>query len=315
MSLKAIDFAARLEWLRGALPPATASKLVTGVLSIALAAAAVREGLDIRWALGATALAASPGHKSSSTRSNESTVRSSAIQALVSAHLFGLAPAPEGRLAAAAVQRDTTLVLTGTIATADPSTGLAMIGASAEKAHVHPVGASVARGVVLRAVYRDHVIVDRSGELSAVYFPRVGQAAVTAARIRSVASVARRARSAPDDAESEQSQREKIDAAIAAESDRTAAFLRQQPFYSGDQLRGIVLQPGSDPGMLAQLGLKAGDVLEWIDGSPIAQPDRLDWLSQRLHSGQPVELSVIRPGAGEVEVRIPAGAVADMIEN
>lgn len=312
ISLKGTDFAARLARVRGALSPARASKLVTAVLAVGLACAAVHEGLDIRWALGASALATSSDHESPSTRSSESAARSSALQTLSSAHLFGLAPAPEGRLAAA--QRDTTLVLTGTFATRRPSSGLAIIGASAEAAHVHPVGDSLASGVVLRAVYRDHVIVERSGQLSAVFFPRNG-AALTIAAIPPDASAKRRARSDPEDVDSQDLQRQHIEDTIETESERTAAFVRQQPFYSDGQLRGIVLQPGSDPAMLAQLGLKAGDVLEWVDGSVISEPDRLDWLRQRLQSGQPVQLSVIRPGSGEVDVKIPGGAVAGMIEN
>jgi type II secretion system protein C len=310
ISLKAIDFAARLARVRSTLSSARASKMVTGVLVVALAAAALHEALDIRWALGASVLATSSGQGSPSSRSSESAARSQALQALLNAHLFGLAPAPEGRLAAA--QRDTTLVLTGTIATRHPSSGLAIIGASAETAHVHPVGDSLARGVVLRAVYRDHVVVERSGQLSLVFFPRSGKAALTAA-IPPHAS--RGVRGSPDDGDSEELQRQRIEDAIEAESERTSAFVRQQPFYADGQLRGIVLQPGSDPAMLAQLGLKAGDVLEWVDGSVIAQPDRLDWLRQRLESGQPVDLSVIRPGSGQVDVKIPGGAVAGMIEN
>jgi len=312
ISLKAIDFAARLPRMRSVLSPARASKVITGVLAVGLAAAAVHEGLDIRWALRAYALAASSDHGSLSTRSNESAARSPTLQTVMNAHLFGLAPAAEGRLAAA--QRDTTLVLTGTIATRQPSSGLAIIGASPETARVHPVGDSLASGVVLRAVYRDHVIVERSGQLSAVFFPRSGKAALAAAALP-YASATRRARSNPDDVDSEELQRQHIEDAVEAESERTAAFVRQQPFYSDGQLRGIALEPGSDPAMLARLGIKSGDVLEFVDGSPIADPDRLDWLRQRLQSGQPVDLSVIRPGSGEVEVKIPGGAVTGMIEN
>lgn len=314
ISLKAFDFAACLKRLRGALAPARASQVVSGALAVALAAAAVQEGLDIRWALGASALATSVGRQGSSTHEGGSTFGSPALKALANAHLFGLAPAPEGRPTATAARRDTTLVLTGTIATSHPSRGFAIIGASAEAAHVHPVGDALANDVVLRAVYRDHVIVERAGQLRAVFFPRAGRPAFTAAAIRSRASVTRRVRNDPD-VVSEQSQRQQIEDAIETESERTAAFLRQKPFYPDGQFRGIVLEPGSDPAMLAQLGLKAGDVLQFIDGSVIAEPDRLDWLRERLQSGQPVKLSVIRPGAGEVDVKIPAGAVSGMIEN
>jgi type II secretion system protein C len=312
ISLRSTASAARLRRLRGVLPPIPVSKLVTGALAAALVVAALQEGFDIRWALGAAALASSADHKSPRTRSNESPIRSPALRALMSAHLFGLASTPAGGLSGAAAQRDTKLVLTGTIATPDPSSGFAMIGASAEAARVHPVGEALSGGVVLRAVYRDHVLVERAGQVSAVFFLRTGKPAFTAAAIRSQPSAGRAMRT---DGDGEQSQRQHIDDAIEAESERTAAFVHQQPFYSDGQLRGIVLEPGSDPAMLAQLGLKAGDVLEHVDGSVVADPDRLDFLRQRLQSGQPVVLSVIRPGVGAVDVKISGTAVAGMIEN
>jgi general secretion pathway protein C len=308
ISLKAIDFAARLERRRSALFPAQVSKLITGALTLALAATGVHEGLEIRWALAASGIATSGGRESPSTRSDSSVVAPTALQTLVSAHLFGSAPAATG----AAAQRDTALVLTGTIAMPDPSSGFALIGPSAETARVHPVGDSLAGGAMLRAVYRDHVIVERAGELRAVFFPRSANAALTAALIRPDESPAG---DVPDDGDGGQSQRQHIEDALEAESDRTAAVLREQPFYSQGQLRGIVLEPGSDPGMLAQLGLKAGDVLEHVDGSVVADPDRLALLRERLQSGSAVELSVIRPGVGAVEVTIPGGAVAGMIAN
>jgi type II secretion system protein C len=312
ISLKALGFTARLPRLRSALSPAWAAKVVTAVLAAALVAGAVQEGRDIRWALVASALATSPGRGIRSNRSNGAAAHSLSLQALSNAHLFGLAPAPAGQLAAA--QRDTTLVLTGTVATPDPSTGLAMIGGSAATARLHPVGDSLASGAVLSAVYRDHVLVDRGGQLSTVFFPRTAKAAFVAA-ITPHASAIRPARGDPDDVDSQDLQRQHIEDAIETESERTAAIVRQQPFYSGGQLRGIALEPGGDPALLAHLGIKAGDVLEFVDGSPIAQADRLDWLRQRLQSGQPVKLSVIRPGSGEVDVKIPGGAVAGMIEN
>lgn len=311
ISLKGIDFAARRKPLRCVMTPRQASKLVTGTLAVALAGTAVQAGLNIRWALAACGAAATGSPRVRSAPASKSVVVSAALQRLVNAHLFGQAPAPDERLAAASAPRDSTLVLTGTIATLNPSRGFALIGASAETAHVHPVGDSLMSGAVLRAVYRDHVIVERAGQLRVVFFPRPGKVAFVAAPIGPRVSP----RESGADVDGEQSERQHIEEAIEAESERTAAFVRQQPFYSDDQLRGIALEPGSDPAMLAQLGLRAGDVLEFINGSPIAQPDRLDWLRQRLQSGQPVELSVIRPGSGEVEVKIPAGAVSGMIEN
>lgn len=312
ISLKTIGVAVGVERLCKALAVPRAAKLVSGMLAIALTASAAHEALEIWRVLTDYSVVAPRGAQYAGTRSNGSAVESSVLQTLVSAHLFGAAPASARGRTAAGAQRDTALVLTGTIATPDPAIGLALIGASAEAAHVHPVGDSLTDGAVLRAVYRDHVIVERAGQLTAVFFPRALKGALSTAYNP---SRARAAVDAPNREDRAQSERQHIEDTLEAESEHTAAFLRQQPFYSDGQLRGIVLEPGSDPGMLARLGLRAGDVLEHIGESVIAEPDRLDLLRQQLQSGQPVELTVIRPGVGSVDVTIPAGAVAGMIEN
>lgn len=311
VSLDATDLGARLERLRGVLPLTQAPRLVAGVLAVALAAAVAREGLDIHWAITASTAATSRNSVKPDTRSGKSGGWSSAVQGLVSAHLFGLAPTSARELTAVA-QRDTTLVLTGTISTPDPSSGMALIGASAQTADVHPVGDSVTGGVVLRAVYRDHVIVDRSGQLSAVFLRRDDKAALAPLLAQSTESDAAEAADHKDAADS---QRQEIEHTLQEESDRTAAFLRQEPFYSQGQFRGVVIEPGSDPEMLAELGLKAGDVLQHVDGAVVVDPDRLDMLRKRLASGRPVTVSVIRPGVGPLDVTIASGAVAGMIAN
>lgn len=310
ISLNAIDFGARLARLRGVLPLAQAPKLVAGMLAVALAAAALHEGLDIHWALTASAGATSHDPMKSGTGSVKSGGASQAIQTLVNAHLFGMAPIPAGRLLAA--QRDTTLVLTGTLATPDPSSGLALIGASMQTAHVHPVGDSVASGVVLRAVYRDRVLVERAGRLGAVFLRRDAKGAPAPLLAQSDGSAPA---DAPSDEDAADSRRQDIEQTLDAESDRTSAFLRQQPFYAQGQFRGIVIEPGSDPGMLTELGLRAGDVLQHVDGAMVVDPARLDMLRERLASGRAVTVSVIRPGVGPVDITISGGAVAGMIAN
>ncbi len=315
ISLKAIDFGARLERLRGVLSLARVPKLVTGILALAFAAAAVHEGLDIRWALAASARATSSDLAKSRIGSVNSAASSLAYQALANAHLFGLASTTAGQMTAVA-QRDTTLVLTGTIATPDPSSGLALLGASMQTARLHAVGDSVANGAVLRAVYRDHVIVERSGQLSAVFLRRDLKGALAALLAQSGESArADAAADASDGQDAADSQRENIERTLETESDRTGAFLRQEPFYAQSQFRGVLIEPGSDPGMLAHLGLKAGDVLQHVDGAVVDDSARLAMLRERLASGRPVTVSVIRPGVGPVDVTIPGGAVAGMIAN
>jgi len=47
----------------------------------------------------------------------------------------------------------------------------------------------------------------------------------------------------------------------------------------------------------------------------VADPSRLEVLRERLASGRPVKVSVIRPGVGPLDVTIAGGAVAGMVAN
>ncbi len=276
-------------------------------MAAAVTGAAVLDGFDLYRAIGEFRTSAKNAKTIAMHR--DYVASTTALQALVRAHLFGYR-APPAADATPAV-RDTSLVLTGTIATADPATGFALIGPSKELAHLHPVGAAIATGVALRAVYPDRVIVDRDGRLATVYLPR--GAGILAAIQHSPVAQPSADEAAEDD--STGSQQQEIEQSLEKESARTAAFLRQEPFYSQGQFRGIVIEPGTDPELLTKMGLKPGDVLHHVDGAMVVDSDRLDMLRERLASGRPVRVSVIRPGVGPVDITIDSHLVAAMIEN
>lgn len=278
-------------------------------MAAALAGMALLEGFDLYEAIRELR-SATVDSTSTVVMHGEITVPAMDIQALARSHLFGSSGSLTAGRAAAAAARNTTLVLTGTIATADPAIGFALIGPSRERAQLHPAGAAIASGVMLREVYPDRVIVERAGSVATVFLPR---GAGLLAAMQAPAAQPASADAAADD--TGESQQQEVEQSLQKESERTAAFLRQEPFYSQGQFRGILIEPGSDPGLLAQMGLKPGDVLQHVNGAMVVDPDRLDVLRERLASGKPVQVSVIRPGIGPVDVTIDSNLVAAMIEN
>ena len=153
----------------GAVRSPRAPRIACGILLIGLAASTVNDGVALYRAATAAGMTDLKGVKISPT-SGRSYFSSDSLRALASAHLFGF---DASTLAAgnAPAPRDTSLVLTGTLATANPSRGFALIGTRKDQALAHPVGDVVASGVVLWAVYPNRVIVKRAGLFATVFLP------------------------------------------------------------------------------------------------------------------------------------------------
>src|SRR3984885_13375777 len=94
------------------------------------------------------------------------------VQAVVSAHLFGVAVAdPSAQDPNDAPLSSANLALAGTIATENPKKGIAIIS-DGGPSKVFAVGDNV-NGASLYSVYLDHVILDRAGNLETLVLPRL----------------------------------------------------------------------------------------------------------------------------------------------
>lgn len=275
---------------------------------MALAGVLVNDGRALYEAFAAARTAGAGYAEGSHAARADGTTASEALRSLAAAHLFGVRPVAS--LSAANEARDTSLVLTGIIATGDPAVGYALIGTSKSQAHVHAVGGTIAQGVVLRAIYRDHVVVERDGRLASVRLPRATAPPLLPPPLQQPAESV--AGAAPDD--SPDSPQRQIEDALQKENERTAAVLEERAYVPQGEFRGVLIEPGTNPELLAQLGLKPGDVLRAVDSTTV-ESDRLDMLRQRLASGRPVEVSVTRPGVGPMELTVDSNLVAGMIEN
>ncbi len=90
---------------------------------------------------------------------------------------------------------------------------------------------------------------------------------------------------------------DQITALVDADSippELASKLLRFQPSLGPAGLEGFRLYPGSDAQAFVNSGLRAGDVLEAVDGSPITSPRDLVPLLRAVRDVKPVQLRLLR---------------------
>lgn len=175
------------------------------------------------------------------------------------------------------------MVLAGVLAEADPQAGAAIIGDTAATAKFYIVGNSLPGGARLQAVYADRVIIDRNGTLESLVLPRQSVGGRAAPPIVS--------NNSPGAATLER-MRSMIQQNPGALSD---VIRPQQVMVQGKQ-RGFRVYPGRNPAAFARLGLRPGDLITEINGTPLDDPARGDEIFRTIGSTPEVRVSVTRNG-------------------
>jgi len=200
------------------------------------------------------------------------------VATIARAKLFGEAPVAvaSGEPAPATSMP---LVLSGIISARDPKSGMAILGPTVQAAKVYAVGDSVPGGAKLNAVYEDHVLLDRGGSLETLSLPRQfargGAAPPPLARTSPVESVRR---------------------IIDEQPSIIGRVLRPQVVFDNGHQRGFRVYPGSDRGAFMQLGLRPGDLVTAINGTPLDDPARGDEIMRTLGSATEARVTVMRNG-------------------
>lgn len=202
------------------------------------------------------------------------------LPAIVNAHLFGIAPDAGNPSDAPATSAN--LSLAGTLASTDPSTGWAIIGATGQSARVYATGASLPGGTRLVAVYPDRVILDRGGARESLVLPRLSGAAGTAFVSPAGQPGATLA--------------ENVRQMMAQDPAAANELLRPQPVYAGGQLRGFRVYPGRNRTQFARIGLQPGDLVMSINGAALDDPQRGLEILRGVGQGVPVTLTIDRNG-------------------
>jgi general secretion pathway protein C len=210
------------------------------------------------------------------------------VQSVVSAHLFGVAaPDPTLQDPANAPQSTANLVLAGTIATQDPKHGVAIIS-DGGPSKVYSVGDNVG-GATLHSVYLDRVILDRGGTLETLLLPRLigpgmhGPAVVRRAPSgdpRTVAAV------------------ENIRRMVQQDPGILDQVMRTVPSYdnAAGRLRGFRAYPGRNRQIFNKLGLKPGDLVTAINGTPLDDPQRSQDVFNTIQTSDHVTVTLERGG-------------------
>jgi general secretion pathway protein C len=211
------------------------------------------------------------------------------VQKVVSAHLFGVPVAdPSTQDPANAPQSSANLLLAGTIATQDPKRGVAIISDAGSASKVYSVGERIG-GASLHSVYLDHVILDRGGALETLLLPR--QLPPSAAR---AVSALRRPGADPRTAAAVDNIRRMVqqDPGILDQVMRTVASYDN----AAGKLRGFRAYPGRNRAIFGKLGLKSGDLVTAINGTPLDDPQRSQDVFNTIQTSDHVTVTIERGG-------------------
>ena len=270
-------------WLEGLPPPdkwralvlAHGPRIATWILAFALA---------VQAAVIVTNLAGS-SHPSKVAPASIPQPRTQTVDvaAITTAHLFGETPI-EARPQDAqnAQQTSLPLVLVGIIAAEDPQDGLAILGENAAGAKVYAVGDNVPGGAKLHQVFSDKVIIDRNGVLESLLLPRTlqpGAAPPSTAALQTQAPVLDRMRKL-----------------ITDDPGLMADIMRPQPVFAQGKQKGYRVYPGRNRQAFTRLGLRPGDLVMAINGTPLDDPARGQEIFRTLGSSSEAHITVMRSG-------------------
>lgn len=205
------------------------------------------------------------------------------VPAIINAHFFGTPPqVARSENPGDAPQTSLPLVLTGIMAGDDPKYGLAILGQSAQSTKVFAVGDNLPGGAKLQAVYSDYVMIDRGGRLEKLVLPRqiaAGGAPPSAAALSMESPVADRMRKL-----------------ITEQPSLMADVMRPQPVYANGKQTGYRVYPGRNRQAFLRLGLRPGDLVTAINGTPLDDPEHGQQIFNTLGATSEAHVTVQRNG-------------------
>ena len=254
-------------------------KIATCVLALLLGVQAAVLVTDLTGGAPMPAAASAAPPRSAQNRVN--------VAAIATSHLFGAQEAGPNATAnvANAPQTSMALVLTGIISGDDPATGLAALGESATTAKVYGVGDALPGGAKLHSVYGDRVLLDRNGQVESLALPR---------QYSGGGSAAPQAADAPPSAEDPTMDR--MRRLVAEQPGAISEVMRPQPVFAQGKQRGYRVYPGRDRQAFVRLGLRPGDLVTAINGTPLDDPARGQEIFSTLGSSSEARVTVMRNG-------------------
>lgn len=225
-----------------------------------------------------------------------SSAGSADVTAIAAASLFGKAD-PMDAVEAEPVlvvgpdleETNINMTLKGTIASDQDAMSAAIISLGSDDEQVFTIGESVASGASLHAVYTDRVVLNENGKLTALYLP---EETVVAGRTQRRAPVRRQAPAIQPAAES-------IQSVVASNVAKLSDVIRPTPYFVDGQQAGYRVYPGRDRSKFSALGLRAGDLIQEIDGQSLTDPGQAMQIFQSLGDATQVTVTIERNGQPE----------------
>ena len=248
-------------------------RVATWLLALALGVQAAMILTD----LAGADRAPSPGAIAGAARIQRQTVD---IAAITNTHLFGTAPVAAAN-GANAPQTSMPLVLTGVIAANDPRDGLAILGPSSAATKVYAVGDNIPGGARLHAVMSDHVLLERDGSLEALTLPH---------------QLAGNAPPPTLSAAPTQPVMDRMRELVSRDPGIIGDIMRPEPVFAGGKQQGFRIYPGRDRDAFMRLGLRPGDLVTAVNGTPLDDPAQAEQILNTLGTSSEAHITVLRNG-------------------
>lgn len=177
------------------------------------------------------------------------------------------------------------LTLKGTVASTTDDNGLAVVERNGEE-NVYLVGEDIAPGISLSRVFAAEIHLSRNGRTEKLLLPKLSESAPSSnSRTSSRASQ----RPAP--------RRVASRASSGSVPTKLGDLMRPQPVFQNGKMQGYRVYPGRKREQFKALGLKPGDLVTEVNGTPLEDPSKGLEIFRTLSENSQVSVTVQRNGA------------------
>lgn len=172
---------------------------------------------------------------------------------------------------------------------------LALIAVDGRPEQVFRVGDTLNDGTRIARILADRVLLERNQQMEALSLPR-DTVSATAARPATGAAATSSATPRQADVIDVSALAPELRQQIAANPEALQNLAYAAPYVADGRFAGLRLQPGRDPRLLGQLGLRSGDVLVELNGTRLTDPAQGALLLQDVLRADRMSARVLRDG-------------------